>query len=67
MRRAFLVWLLLMFAESIHGTLRKLLLAARRRGVVVESFAQQLAAMPNVGRDEDFARSQQDERAPGFD
>jgi hypothetical protein len=48
MRRAFLV---------------RLLLAARRRGVVVESFAQQLAGMPTVGKDEDFERCQQDPRA----
>jgi antitoxin FitA len=38
---------------ALHGTRRK-------------SFAQLLAAMPNAGKDEDFARSQEDGRAPDF-
>lgn len=50
-------------AEEEHrAILRAALQGTRRR-----SFAQLLAAMPNVGKDEDFARSQEDGRTPHFD
>jgi plasmid stability protein len=50
-------------AEAEHREiLRRALLGPRRR-----SFAEVLAAMPNVGRDEDFARveDKHDRRLPG--
>lgn len=46
-------------AEAEHRAILESALAKTRR----RTFAQALAAMPNVGRDEDFAR-QQDETAP---
>lgn len=50
-------------AEEEHREILRAALQGTRR----RSFAQLLAAMPNVGKDEDFARSQQDPRAPDFD
>jgi plasmid stability protein len=50
-------------AEEEHREiLRSALQGTRRR-----SFAQLLAAMPNVGEDKDFARRQEDSREPDFD
>lgn len=49
-------------AEQEHREiLRAALLGTRRR-----SFASLLADMPNVGKDEDFARCQRDAREPDF-
>jgi antitoxin FitA len=50
-------------AEEEHREILRTALQGTRR----KSFAQLLAAMPNVGKDEDFARSQEDSRAPDFD
>jgi antitoxin FitA len=50
-------------AEEEHREILRAALQGTRR----KSFAQLLAAMPNVGTDGDFARSQQDSRAPDFD
>jgi plasmid stability protein len=50
-------------AEQEH---REILQAALR-GTRRKSFAQLLANMPNVGKDEDFARDQQDGRDTEFD
>lgn len=41
-------------AEAEHRAILELALARTRR----RTFAQALAAMPNVGRDEDFARKE---------
>jgi plasmid stability protein len=49
-------------AEEEHREILRAALQGTRR----KSFAQLLAAMPNVGKDEDFARSQEDTRAPDF-
>ena len=46
-------------AEAEHRAILESALARTRR----KTFAQALAAIPNVGRDEDFARKQ-DESAP---
>ncbi len=50
-------------AEEEHREILRVALQGTRR----RSFAQLLAAMPNVGKDEDFSRSQEDSRAPDFD
>ncbi|MEO8316666.1 MAG: DNA-binding protein [Pseudomonadota bacterium] len=50
-------------AEEEHREILRAALQGTRR----KSFAQLLAAMPNVGEDEDFSRSQMDSREPGFD
>lgn len=49
-------------AEEEHREILRAVLQGTRR----RSFAQLLAAMPNVGKDEDFARSQEDGREPDF-
>lgn len=49
-------------AEEEH---REILRAALS-GTMRRSFAEVLAAMPNVGEDADFARSQHDTREPDF-
>ncbi len=46
-------------AEQEHREILKAALGATRR----RSLAEVLAAMPNVGRDEDFTRSQIDRRS----
>lgn len=50
-------------AEEEHREILRIALQGTRR----RSFAQLLALMPNAGKDEDFARSQEDSRAPDFD
>jgi plasmid stability protein len=50
-------------AEEEH---REILRAALQ-GTTRKSFAELLAAMPNVGKDEDFSRTRVDPRAPDFD
>jgi plasmid stability protein len=50
-------------AEEEHREILRAALQGTRR----RSFVQLLAAMPNVGKDEDFARIQDDSRAPDFD
>ncbi|MEO8314340.1 MAG: DNA-binding protein [Pseudomonadota bacterium] len=50
-------------AEEEHREILRTALQGTRR----RSFAQLIAAMPNVGKDEDFARNQQDARSPDFD
>ena len=47
-------------AEQEHREILKAALGAPRR----RSLAEVLAGIPNVGRDEDFARSQVDRRSP---
>jgi antitoxin FitA len=49
-------------AEEEHREILRAALQGTRR----RSFAQLIAAMPNVGKDEDFIRSQQDTRTPDF-
>ncbi len=49
-------------AEEEHREILRAALQGTRR----KSFAQLLVAMPNVGKDEDFARNQEDQRAPDF-
>jgi antitoxin FitA len=50
-------------AEEEHREILRAALQGTRR----KSFAQLLAAMPNVGEDGDFARHQEDGRAPDLD
>lgn len=50
-------------AEEEHREILRAALQGTRR----KSFAQLLAAMPNVGKDDDFARSQEDTRPSDFD
>jgi plasmid stability protein len=50
-------------AEEEHREILRAALQGTRR----RSFAQLLAAMPNVGKDEDFARNQEDSRTSDFD
>jgi len=50
-------------AEEEHREILRAVLQGTHR----KSFAQLLAAMPNVGNDDDFARSQEDSRKPDFD
>jgi plasmid stability protein len=50
-------------AEEEHREILRAALQVTRR----KSFAQLLAAMPNVGEDEDFARGQEDTRASDLD
>ena len=50
-------------AEEEHREILRAALQGTRR----KSFAQLLASMPNVGKDEDFARSQEDSRQSDFD
>jgi antitoxin FitA len=50
-------------AEEEHREILRAALQGTRR----KSFAQLLAAMPNVGKDDDFARSQEDTRRSDFD
>ena len=47
-------------AEQEHREILKAALYAPRR----RSVAEVLSSMPNVGRDEDFARAQSDHRTP---
>lgn len=49
-------------AEEEHREILRTALQGTRRS----SFAQLLATMPNVGKDEDFARSQEDTRTADF-
>lgn len=50
-------------AEEEHREILRIALGGSRQ----RSFAQVVADMPNVGQDDDFARSQQESRRPDFD
>lgn len=50
-------------AEEEHREILRAALRATSR----RTFSQLLAAIPNVGKDQDFARSQDDARTPEFD